>query len=46
MLLVEGRGDDILLVRRAFKQAGLSNSLHAVRSGEATVLQHHRSPSF
>jgi len=38
ILLVEDQEDDILLVRRAFKQAGIINPLQVVRTGEEAVL--------
>lgn len=37
ILLVEDREDDILLVRRAFREAGVSNPLQVVRGGEEAV---------
>jgi CheY-like chemotaxis protein len=37
ILLVEDQEDDILLARRALKQAGITNPLQIVRSGEEAV---------
>jgi len=37
ILLAEDREDDILLIRRAFKQGGINNPLHVVRDGEQAV---------
>ena len=37
ILLAEDREDDILLIRRAFKQGGITNPLHVVRDGEEVV---------
>jgi CheY-like chemotaxis protein len=38
ILVVEDRDDDILLIRRAFEKARLSNPLHFVRDGEEAVI--------
>ena len=37
ILLVDDSDDDILLVRRAFEKAGLTNPIHTVRGGEEAV---------
>jgi len=37
ILLAEDRQDDVLLIRRAFKKAGISNPLHLVRDGEQVM---------
>ncbi len=37
VLLVEDREDDILLIRRAFDKAGLSNPVQVVRDGEEAI---------
>jgi len=37
ILLVEDREDDILLIRRAFGKASLTNPLQVVRSGEEAI---------
>src|ERR1700704_1217217 len=37
ILLVEDRGDDILLIQRAFQRAGLKNPLQAVCDGEEAI---------
>jgi CheY-like chemotaxis protein len=37
ILLVEDNEDDILFVRRAFRQAKLSNPLHVVEDGDSAV---------
>ena len=37
VLLAEDSEDDILLIQRAFEQAGISNRLHAVREGETAI---------
>ncbi len=37
ILLAEDDEDHILLIRRAFKQAGLLNPLYVVRNGEETI---------
>jgi len=37
ILLAEDREDDIVLIRRAFRQASLSNPLYVVRDGEETI---------
>jgi hypothetical protein len=34
ILLAEDRQDDVVLIRTAFKKAGISNPLHLVRDGE------------
>ena len=37
VLLVEDREDDILLIRKAFAKAGLTNPLYMVRNGEEAI---------
>src|SRR5436190_8325383 len=37
ILLVEDRGDDILLIQRAFQRAGVTNPILAVRDGEEAI---------
>lgn len=37
ILLVEDRDDDILLIRKAFERAHLTNPIHAVRDGEEAL---------
>jgi CheY-like chemotaxis protein len=37
ILLAEDREDDILIIRRAFKQANIPNPLHVVRDGEQAL---------
>jgi len=37
ILLVEDRGDDILLIQRAFETAGIPNPLKVVRDGEEAM---------
>ena len=37
VLLVEDADDDILIIRKAFQSAGISNPLHIVRDGEAAI---------
>jgi CheY-like chemotaxis protein len=37
ILLVEDRQDDVLLIARAFEQAGLTNEIHAVENGEEAI---------
>src|SRR6267142_5023471 len=37
ILLVEDREDDILLIRKAFERAGLSNPMQIVRDGEEAI---------
>src|SRR2546430_537091 len=37
ILLAEDRQDDVLLIRRAFKKAGISNPVHLVRDGEQVM---------
>ena len=37
ILLAEDREDDILLIRRAFKEANIRNPLFIVRDGEETI---------
>ena len=37
ILIVEDREDDILIIRKAFKEARLLNPLHVVRNGEEAI---------
>ena len=37
ILVVEDREDDILIIRKAFKEARLLNPLHVVRNGEEAI---------
>jgi CheY-like chemotaxis protein len=37
ILLAEDRQDDVVLIRTAFKKAGISNPLHLVRDGEQAL---------
>ena len=37
ILLVEDSEDDILIIRKAFKRAGILNPVYAVRDGEAAI---------
>jgi CheY-like chemotaxis protein len=37
ILLVEDNEDDVFLMKRAFKAAGVSNPVHVVRDGEAAL---------
>src|SRR5207237_10670820 len=37
ILLVEDRGDDVLLIQRAFKRASLNNPVQVVRDGEQAI---------
>src|SRR5690349_16475212 len=37
ILLVEDNGDDVLLVRRAFKKCGIGNPIHIVSNGESAI---------
>ena len=37
VLLIDDLEDDLLLIRRAFEKAGLSNPLHCVRSGQEAI---------
>jgi len=37
ILLVEDREDDVLLVRRAFERAGVTNALYVARDGEEAI---------
>jgi CheY-like chemotaxis protein len=37
ILIIEDRADDVLLIQRAFKKAGIPNPVHAVCTGEDAI---------
>src|SRR5947208_2771680 len=37
ILLVEDSEDDVLIIRKAFRSAGIPNPLHVVRDGEGAI---------